>query len=94
MIEYIQEVLGQMERNAEDASASEGDKAQNLEMIVSMQANLEKLKPVIDAHDKDYHDLQHRELEMERLLHEFKNSLMIEKIKMDTWENKQKLKHK
>jgi hypothetical protein len=27
---------------------------------------------------------------MEQLIHEFKNSLLIEKIKMDTWNNKKK----
>jgi hypothetical protein len=46
------------------------------------------LKPVIDAHNAEYDELQTRELEMEKLIHEFKNSLLIEKIKMDTWENK------
>ena len=49
-----------------------------------------KLKPVIDAHNKDYDALQARDAEMEQLIHEFKNTLMIEKIKMDTWENKVK----
>lgn len=91
MIEYIQEMLGQMSTKAADA-VSEEDKALALETISGMQANLDKLKPVIDAHDKDYQDLQTREQDMERLLHEFKNSLMIEKIKMDTWENKRKQK--
>jgi hypothetical protein len=94
MIQYIQEVLQQMQIKAEDRSASDDDKAQSSQVIDNMRANLDKLKPVIDAHDKDYHDLQRHELEMERLIHEFKNSLMIEKIKMDTWENKQKLKNK
>mgnify|MGYP003578122302 CR=1 FL=1 len=55
-----------------------------------MQANLDKLKPVIDAHDKDFQELQTRDAEMDRLVHEFKNSLLIEKIKMDTWDNKVK----
>ena len=54
----------------------------------SMEANLGKLKPVIDAHNAEYEALQKREAEMEKLIHEFKNSLLIEKIKMDTWENK------
>jgi hypothetical protein len=48
---------------------------------------------VIDAHDKEYNELKAREMDMDRLIHEFKNSLMIEKIKMDTWENKQKRNH-
>lgn len=94
MIEYIEEMLQQMQVKAEAKKLSGDDDAETSEVIAGMQANLDKLKPVIDAHEKDYHDLQAREQEMERLLHEFKNSLLIEKIKMDTWENKQKSKHK
>jgi hypothetical protein len=91
MIAYIEEMLGQMMAKAEEA-ASPDEKELAAQTVGGMQSNLEKLKPVIDAHDQDYHDLQTREQDMERLLHEFKNSLMIEKIKMDTWENKKKQK--
>lgn len=92
MIEYIQEMLQQMRTKIDDSSTSEEERDQALETISGMGSNLNKLKPVIDAHDKEYNELKAREMEMERLIHEFKNSLMIEKIKMDTWENKQKLK--
>ena len=81
MIEYIENMLDQIR-----SKLATGDD----EVIEGLQANLDKLKPVIESHDKEYADLQNREMEMERLLHDFKNSLMIEKIKMDTWENKQK----
>lgn len=93
MIEYIQEMLQQMRTKLDDSTTSEEERNQTLEMIDGMESNLNKLKPVIDAHDKEYNELKAREMEMERLIHEFKNSLMIEKIKMDTWENKQKLKN-
>jgi hypothetical protein len=91
MMEYINEILGQMRAKVENDE--EGSSNETIEAINAMQQNLDKLKPVVDAHDKDYQNLQVREQEMERLLHEFKNSLMIEKIKMDTWENKQKFKN-
>ena len=94
MIEYIEEMLQEMQSNAEAKKLSGDDDSEVSGVIAAMQGNLDKLKPVSDAHEKDYHDLQVREQEMERLLHEFKNSLLIEKIKMDTWENKQKSKHK
>ena len=90
MIEYIEEVLQKLRATLENETTLEDDKAQSRAVIESMQTNLDKLKPVIDAHNKDYSDLQAREAEMERLIHEFRNSLMIEKIKMDTWENKKK----
>jgi hypothetical protein len=79
MIRYIEEVLVtlQLKSDAETTTA-----------IQNMQANLDRLKPVIDAHDQEYNDLQTREAEMDKLIHEFKNSLLIEKIKMDTWENR------
>lgn len=89
MIEYIQEVLQTLVNKKENEAASEEEKQEALANIAGMQANLDKLKPVIDAHDKEYHDLQKREEDMDKLIHEFKNSLLIEKIKMDTWENRQ-----
>jgi hypothetical protein len=87
MIAYIQEVLHTLRLKNENASVSGQEKEETQATISAMQGNLEKLKPVIDAHDREYNDLQARESEMERLIHEFKNSLLIEKIKMDTWEN-------
>ena len=89
MLEYIEEMLAQMRAKLEAGSVAETDTDQTRQAIDVMQQNLDKLKPIVDAHDKDYYELQSREQEMERFLHEFKNSLMIEKIKMDTWENKQ-----
>jgi hypothetical protein len=88
MIHYIEEVIDTLRSKAQ-AEGTETEKAQIASGIESMQANLGKLKPVIEAHDKEYEALQTREAEMEKLIHEFKNSLLIEKIKMDTWENKQ-----
>jgi hypothetical protein len=90
MIEYIEDVLHQLQSKAVEESTSSHDREQAVSVIESMQGNLDKLRPVIDAHNKDYNDLQARELEMEKLIHEFKNSLLIEKIKMDTWENRKK----
>jgi hypothetical protein len=90
MIQYIEELLLMMQGKLADASTSASDAEALQSSIQSTEANLEKLKPVIDAHDKEYQALQVREAEMEKLVHEFKNSLLIEKIKMDTWDNKNK----
>ena len=90
MIEHIEQVLLQLNSKSSDESAEGEEKEQIAAAIESMQTNLDKLKPVIEAHDKDYSALQTRESEMEKLIHEFKNSLMIEKIKMDTWDNRHK----
>ncbi|MBT1703373.1 hypothetical protein [Chryseosolibacter indicus] len=90
MIKYIQEVLEMLRSKYKDETLSETEREYALANIENMQANLDKLKPVIDAHNAEYEALQNRDVEMEKLIHEFKNSLLIEKIKMDTWENKKK----
>ena len=90
MIQYIQEVLEKLRAKYDSEGASESDRSDARTAIANMQANLDKLKPVIDAHDKDFTELQARDEEMDKLVHEFKNSLLIEKIKMDTWENKKR----
>lgn len=90
MIAYIQEVLETLRAKHENADTSEAEKQEALANIANLQGNLDKLKPVIDAHEKEYQDLQKREEDMDKLIHEFKNSLLIEKIKMDTWENRRK----
>lgn len=90
MIQFIQDILQTFRSKHAHESTSAEEKEELAAAIASTQANLDKLTPVIDAHDQEYSDLQTRESEMERLIHEFKNSLLIEKIKMDTWENKKK----
>jgi len=84
MIAYIEEVLAVLNGNKENDSATPDERA----AIAGMQANLARLKPVIQEHDKDFHQLEAREAEMEKLIHEFKNSLLIEKIKLDKWDNR------
>lgn len=88
MIAYLEEVIALMRLKVQEVDGNEEEKAQNALTIENMQATLDKLKPVIDAHAQDYNALQEREGEMDKLIHEFKNSLLIEKIKMDTWENR------
>jgi hypothetical protein len=90
MISYIEDVLAKLKEKFASPSTPENEKQQISTGMQSMEANLGKLKPVIDAHNAEYEALQQREAEMEKLIHEFKNSLLIEKIKMDTWENKNK----
>lgn len=88
MVEYIAEVLREMQTKIEDPATPAAEKDLLSQSIGNMQNNLDKLKPVIDSHNEEYKALQNRDEEMEKLIHEFKNSLLIEKIKMDTWENK------
>lgn len=89
LIQYTGQMLQDFEGKLAD-TLSETEREHTTAAMQSARANLEKIRPVIEAHDKEYNDFQERELEMEKLVHEFKNTLMIEKIKMDTWENRKK----
>jgi DNA-directed RNA polymerase subunit RPC12/RpoP len=89
LIAYINDTLTSLQQKLDDNSSHE-DKDAMRHSLENMNAQLEKITPVITAHDKEYAALMEREEEMEKLIHEFKNSLLIEKIKMDTWENKKK----
>jgi len=87
MMAYMEEMLHTFKsRLTEDISEEE---RQQLSVGISnAQANFEKIKPVIDAHDQEYNTFMLQETEMEKLVHEFKNALMIEKIKLDSWDNR------
>jgi hypothetical protein len=90
MIKYIDEMIIHLQTRSLMENVSDEEKEQSLAVISSMEGSLSQLKPVIEAHDKEYEALMTRDEEMGRLIHEFKNTLLIEKIKMDTWENKKK----
>lgn len=86
MVGYFEEVLLTLQLKIADATATPEEK-QYLEVgVSSLTAYLDKMKPVLAAHDREYQDYLQREEEMSRLVHEFKNSLLIEKIKMEAWD--------
>jgi hypothetical protein len=90
MIKYIEEMIVALQTRMLTGNVSEEEKEQSQAVIESMESSIGQLKPVIEAHDKEYEALLQRDEEMEQLIHEFKNTLLIEKIKMDTWENRKK----
>ena len=90
MIQYLDEVMTTLRLQQNNVTAADEEKAIAGAAIESIEGSLSKLRPVIEAHDKEYYAIQERDTEMEQLIHEFKNSLLIEKIKMDTWDKKKK----
>jgi hypothetical protein len=88
MIKYIEEMITILRLKLEDPTVADLEKDQIGQGLINMEENLGRLKPVIEAHDSEYNAILSRDTEMEKLIHEFKNSLLIERIKMDTWENK------
>ncbi|MEO5977347.1 MAG: hypothetical protein ABIS36_15350 [Chryseolinea sp.] len=93
LLEYIQAKMIQIEEKLA-TSATEDEKNLLVESLDNTKSQLERIKPIISAHDAEYLEMTNRDDEMEKLIHEFKNSLLIEKIKMDTWESKTKSRNK
>lgn len=51
--------------------------------VAQMQDSLSRLRPVLTDSDEEVSALEEKENEMTRLIHQFKNYLLIEKIKLD-----------
>jgi hypothetical protein len=90
MIPYVEKFIFQLEEKFKQADLGDAERQQSETSIAQMKESMDKLKPVVEASDLDYKDLLSKDFEMDKLMHEFKNHLMIERIRMDTWERKQK----
>ncbi|HEX8516334.1 MAG TPA: hypothetical protein VF868_09060 [Bacteroidia bacterium] len=88
MIPYVEGFVSDLEKKIQSDEMGEEEKQAAVATIAQMHSNIDKLKPVIEASDLDYRELQEREEEMAKMIHEFKNHLLIIKIKMDTWESR------
>ena len=60
---------------------------QTTQVLAQLQQSLAQLKPVLDNSDQEFADLETAEVEMSKMIHEFRNYLLIEKIKLNTWQN-------
>lgn len=90
MLKFMQDFIGQMDTSLQNSLMDEETRQQTRQVKDQMQQNLEKLIPVIENSDKNLQDIRQKDEQMGQMLHEFKNYLLIEKIKLDTWENQQK----
>jgi hypothetical protein len=82
MIPYVEHFIDGMESKLENAP-DEHAKLATAAALAQMRENLSKLKPVVDAADQDFKELEERERQMAELVHKFKKHLMIEKIRME-----------
>lgn len=84
-ISYTNEMINKLLAKSTEAAQED---LSVLSTVESTRLQLDKIVPVIQSHDEAYHEMLQRDEEMSKLVHEFTNSLKIEKIKMNTWENK------
>lgn len=78
---YIQELEQalQIEQNTELRQHTEA-------AIPKLQESLFRLKPVLQTSDEEVELLAQKEKEMDKMIHQFKNYLLIEKIKLDSYQ--------
>jgi hypothetical protein len=92
LLPFMENFILDLENKFSQGDFSEEEKQHSETAISQMKASISKLKPVVEASDLDYREMLTKEEEMDKLIHEFRNHLMIERIKMDTWERRQNKK--
>jgi hypothetical protein len=85
MVLYLEQSKQNFAEILEKDGLAEDVKQNSLEIMEHVEEGLAKLRDVIEVSDTEYENLQVNELNMSKLLHDFKNHLLIEKIKMDAW---------
>lgn len=83
MIPYVEDVITRMQARIAQDNMDVDAALEHMEAIAQMKANLAKLKPVVEASDLDWAELQQRETEMANIVKKFKKHLLIEKIRME-----------
>jgi hypothetical protein len=87
MIPFMESYIGELHGRMEKELTSPELKAETEAILIQMQETLHKLKPVIEASDISYREMEERDAEMTKMIKEFKSFLRIEKIKMDAIED-------
>src|SRR5688572_29315188 len=85
LVPFLQAVVAEMDATAQDENQPQQARIQAAFNRDMMQENLARLEPVLQASDAELAEMEERELEMSKLIHEFTNYLLIEKIKMNKW---------
>lgn len=85
MILFMENVEHDLDKALEDKKVLPKDRRESKKMIQKIRDNLVKLKPLIEASDQEYSKLAAREPEMEKMIEDFKNYLVLEKVKISLW---------
>jgi hypothetical protein len=87
MVLFLDSYMQELTQTIEDENSVPEVQEQATQVLAQLHQSLAQLKPVLDTSDQEFADLETAELEMSKMIHEFRNYLLIEKIKLDTWQN-------
>ena len=85
MTEFLENYISELEQGVQN-ELNEELRSHAEDAIVQLNDSLNRLRPVLQTSDEEMEALQQKESEMDKLIHQFKNYLLIEKIKLDTFE--------
>lgn len=84
MVEFLERYIQELEQRLQTEQSHEMQ--QHIEgAIPQLQDSLFRLRPVLQTSNEEVEALEQKEKEMGKLIHQFKNYLLIEKIKLDTY---------
>jgi hypothetical protein len=84
MISFTEEMAVEFDKKIDSETSSEEEKQQFKLMLVQVQENLNLIKPVIQRSDDEFEALQTRDEEISKMIKEFKNYLLIQKVLLDS----------
>jgi ribosomal protein L37AE/L43A len=84
MVEFLEMYIGQLQL-AMAAEENQEVIAHTENAVVQMNESLDRLRPVLQTSDEEVDALQQKEKEMDKLIHQFKTYLQIEKIKLNAY---------
>ena len=87
MLQFFEELLAQLEVSIGNETVDTETRDQAWAMKEHIVRSLDQLRPVVESVDQNLKDIRQKDEEMAQMLHTFKNYLLIEKIKLDKWEN-------
>jgi hypothetical protein len=81
MIPYVENFVFELRKKME--GSTDRDRELVEKAISDMENNMTRLKPIVEASDQDWAELEAQEKDLAELVHRFKKQLMIEKIRME-----------
>ncbi|GAB3811627.1 hypothetical protein [Pontibacter rugosus] len=85
MVEFLEMYIKELENSLTTDMAPE--MRQHTEAAIpQLQDSLFRLRPVLETSNEEVMALSEKEQEMDKMIHQFKNYLLIEKIKLDTYQ--------
>ncbi|EJF09400.1 MULTISPECIES: hypothetical protein [Pontibacter] len=84
MVEFLEMYIGQLQL-AMAAEQNQDVINHTEDAVAQMKDSLSRLRPVLQTSDEEVDALQQKEKEMDKLIHQFKTYLQIEKIKLNAY---------